>query len=71
LITDHQVRETLEITDRSYVIRGGRVLCHGRPLEVLNNPEARKYYFGEEMQLNVPHAAADRAQQPRRLARAA
>ena len=31
LITDHQVRETLEITDRSYVIRGGQVLCHGRP----------------------------------------
>ena len=49
LITDHQVRETLEITDRSYVIRGGQVLCHGRPREVLNNPEARKYYFGEGM----------------------
>jgi lipopolysaccharide export system ATP-binding protein len=47
LITDHQVRETLEITDRSYVIRAGRVLCHGRPAEVLSNPEARKYYFGE------------------------
>jgi lipopolysaccharide export system ATP-binding protein len=49
LITDHQVRETLEITDRSYVIRGGQVLCHGRPREVLNHPEARKYYFGEGM----------------------
>ena len=35
LITDHQVRETLEITDRSYVIRAGQVLCHGRPREVL------------------------------------
>src|SRR5262249_20226967 len=34
LITDHQVRETLEITDRSYVIRDGRVLCHGHPEEV-------------------------------------
>jgi lipopolysaccharide export system ATP-binding protein len=52
LITDHQVRETLEITDRSYVIRGGQVLCHGSPTEVLQNPEARKYYFGEGMQLN-------------------
>jgi lipopolysaccharide export system ATP-binding protein len=51
LITDHQVRETLEITDRSYVIRSGRVLCHGRPREVLNHPEARKYYFGEGMQV--------------------
>ncbi len=53
LITDHQVRETLEITDRSYVIRGGQVLCHGRPEEVLRNPEARKYYFGEGMELAV------------------
>ncbi|MDA0658499.1 MAG: LPS export ABC transporter ATP-binding protein [Planctomycetota bacterium] len=47
LITDHQVRETLEITDRSYVIRQGQVLCHGTPREVLSNPDARKYYFGE------------------------
>ena len=38
LITDHQVRETLQITDRSYVIREGRVLCHGRPDEVLATP---------------------------------
>jgi hypothetical protein len=51
LITDHQVRETLQITDRSYVIRGGQVLCHGTPAEVLRNPEARKYYFGEGMDL--------------------
>jgi lipopolysaccharide export system ATP-binding protein len=51
LITDHQVRETLEITDRSYVIRAGSVLCHGSPKDVLNNPEARKYYFGEGMEL--------------------
>ena len=49
LITDHQVRETLEITDRSYVIRSGQVLCHGSPEEVLRNPEARKYYFGGSM----------------------
>jgi lipopolysaccharide export system ATP-binding protein len=52
LITDHQVRETLEITDRSYVIRGGQVLCHGRPREVLQNAEARKYYFGEGLELS-------------------
>jgi len=51
LITDHQVRETLQITDRSYVIRSGSVLCHGSPDEVLNNSEARKYYFGDEMKL--------------------
>lgn len=57
LITDHQVRETLEITDRSYVIRAGQVLCHGRPREVLNHPEARKHYFGEGMQMGVGGAA--------------
>lgn len=57
LITDHQVRETLEITDRSYVIRAGQVLCHGRPREVINHPEARKHYFGEGMQMGMGGAA--------------
>ena len=47
LITDHQVRETLEITDRSYVISEGKVLCHGTPSEVTSNPDAQRYYFGE------------------------
>ncbi len=51
LITDHQVRETLQITDRSYVIRAGKVLCHGCPEEVLDNAEARKYYFGEDLDI--------------------
>jgi lipopolysaccharide export system ATP-binding protein len=54
LITDHQVRETLEITDRSYVIRNGRVLCHGQPEEVTSHPEARKYYFGEGIRIDKP-----------------
>jgi lipopolysaccharide export system ATP-binding protein len=53
LITDHQVRETLEITDRSYVMRNGQVLCHGQPREVLQNSEARRYYFGEDMDLGL------------------
>ena len=47
LITDHRERETLAITDRSYVIRAGKVLCHGSAEEVLNHPDAKKYYFGE------------------------
>ena len=47
LITDHRERETLAITDRSYIIRGGKVLCHGSADEVLNHPLARKYYFGD------------------------
>ncbi len=62
LITDHQVRETLEITDRSYVIRSGRVLCHGKPEEVISHPEARKYYFGEGINLtqSTPEHHLDR-----------
>lgn len=51
LITDHQVRETLQITDRSYVVHAGRVLCHGTPPEVISNPDARRLYFGEDMDL--------------------
>jgi len=54
LVTDHQVRETLQITDRSYVIREGRVLCHGTPGQVLADPEARRCYFGEDMDLGHP-----------------
>ena len=50
LITDHSVQDTLEITKRSYVIQAGKVLCHGTPEEVLANPEARKVYFGENVQ---------------------
>jgi lipopolysaccharide export system ATP-binding protein len=52
LITDHRERETLNITDRAYVIRGGKVMCHGTPEEVLADPKARKYYFGEDMDIN-------------------
>ncbi len=51
LITDHQVRETLQITDRSYVVDQGKVLCHGTPPEVLSNPQARKRYFGEDINI--------------------
>ncbi|HBT76421.1 MAG TPA: hypothetical protein DEB39_05730, partial [Planctomycetaceae bacterium] len=49
LVTDHKERETLQITQRSYVIRSGQVLCHGTPEEVLNNEEARKVYFGNDV----------------------
>ena len=61
LITDHQVRETLAITDRSYVIRDGRVLCHGQPSEIVQHPEARQHYFGEGIEIpttgpSAPHA---------------
>jgi lipopolysaccharide export system ATP-binding protein len=59
LITDHQVRETLEITDRSYVIQEGRVLCHGTPAEVTANPEARRVYFGDAIEISPASSADD------------
>jgi len=68
LITDHQVRETLQITDRSYVIRAGKVLCHGCPDEVLSNPEARKHYFGEDIELNRPTPPSPNVSESKRLA---
>ena len=61
LITDHQVRETLQITDRSYVIRDGRVLCHGTPVEVTQHPDAKKYYFGN---IQFDHEEAPRPVPP-------
>lgn len=63
LITDHQVRETLQITDRAYLIRNGKVFCSGTPEQVLANPEARKFYFGEEMDLGrgSPHRRSEPA----------
>ncbi len=53
LITDHQVRETLQITDRSYVISKGQVLCHGTPAEVLAHAEAREKYFGSDIGIDI------------------
>lgn len=68
LITDHHVRETLQITDRSYVICDGSVLCHGTPEEITKNPEAIRYYLGEGMDvpLRGPHRGKGRrsAQDP-------
>jgi lipopolysaccharide export system ATP-binding protein len=58
LITDHSVQDTLQITQRSYVIQSGRVLCHGTPEEVLSNPEARKVYFGENVSVNNLHSVS-------------
>ena len=64
LITDHQYRETLEITDRSYIIEKGGVLCHGTPQEVLNHAEARERYFGNKTDVGsagppAPHMRTD------------
>ena len=47
LITDHNVRETLAITDRAYILYGGRILVSGTAMELANNPRAREIYLGE------------------------
>ncbi|SIO67487.1 lipopolysaccharide export system ATP-binding protein [Singulisphaera sp. GP187] len=47
LLTDHNFRETIEVTDRSYLIREGQVFAYGSPREVLLNPDVRRYYLGE------------------------
>lgn len=52
LITDHNVHETLEITDRSYLLYGGRILKEGNAEFLANDPEARRIYLGESFQLN-------------------
>ncbi len=48
LITDHNVRETLAICDRASIISGGEVLFEGTPQAVLNDPEVRRVYLGEQ-----------------------
>lgn len=50
-ITDHNVRETLEITDRTYIIYDGKILIHGSPHELINNPLAREHYLGEKFRI--------------------
>ncbi len=47
LITDHNVRETLEICDRAYVMKAGSLLASGTSAEIKNNPEVRKHYLGK------------------------
>lgn len=47
LITDHNVRETLGLIDRAYIIHAGEVLTHGRAEEVVANPDVRRLYLGE------------------------
>ncbi|WP_199250488.1 LPS export ABC transporter ATP-binding protein [[Phormidium] sp. ETS-05] len=51
LITDHNVRETLAITDRAYIMRDGEILASGTPEELYNNPLVRQYYLGDKFQL--------------------
>ncbi len=51
LITDHNVRETLGLIDRAYIIAAGEVLTEGGPNEIVNNPDVRRLYLGEQFTL--------------------
>jgi lipopolysaccharide export system ATP-binding protein len=51
LLTDHNVRETLSITDRAYLIADGRILISGTAQDLINDPEAKKIYLGEKFRM--------------------
>jgi lipopolysaccharide export system ATP-binding protein len=51
LVTDHNVRETLGLIDRAYIIHAGKVLTHGTPAEIVANPDVRRFYLGEAFSL--------------------
>ncbi len=51
LITDHNVRETLGLIDRAYIIHAGSVLTHGRAADIVANPDVRRLYLGEQFTL--------------------
>lgn len=51
LITDHNVRETLTICNRAYIVNAGEIICHGKPKEILENKKVREVYLGHEFDL--------------------
>lgn len=51
IITDHNVRETLDIVDRAYIVFEGRILCEGTSRELIENPQARQSYLGENFRM--------------------
>lgn len=51
LITDHNVRETLDICERGYIVNQGKILCEGSPTDILNNQQVRAVYLGEDFSL--------------------
>jgi len=52
LITDHNVRETLTVTDRAYILKSGKIFRKGRPEELSDDPEVRRVYLGDHFRLN-------------------
>ncbi|WP_199756676.1 LPS export ABC transporter ATP-binding protein [Tautonia sociabilis] len=66
LLTDHEYRETLEVTDYNYLIYQGRVVARGNRVEFLENPDVRRYYLGERTDVGhllerPPHVPPSRA----------
>lgn len=59
IITDHNVRETLGVCDRAYIINEGRLLESGRPEEIAQSPKARKIYLGERFKLDSIHLSSE------------
>jgi lipopolysaccharide export system ATP-binding protein len=51
VVTDHNVRETLSICDRAYIIKDGEIIRHGTPAEIASDPRVREIYLGENFQL--------------------
>lgn len=51
LITDHNVRETLSIVDKAYILSDGKILMEGTPEKIANDPIAKKFYLGEEFRM--------------------
>src|SRR5258708_20016506 len=53
LVTDHQVRETLSVTDRAYIVQSGKVLAAGTPADLSSNSEVRRVYLGDHFPLTL------------------
>ena len=51
LLTDHNVRETLDICDRAYIVSEGRVIAEGDPATILSDETVRRVYLGEQFEL--------------------
>lgn len=53
LVTDHNVRETLAVTDRAYIINSGRIFCAGSPEDLGNDPDVKRVYLGENFSMEL------------------
>lgn len=51
IITDHNVRETLEIVDRAYILFGGEIICQGTPKDIVKNEKVRQVYLGKDFEI--------------------